>query len=65
MLEREDLNLAHAVLLYKIDSKYFCIKNTDPNEPIIKIPVDRATSKQKYIRSKGVEEKLYRNWKYI
>ena len=44
------------MLLYKIDSQFFYIKNTHRSEPIIKIPIHRATVKQRHIKLQGSED---------
>ena len=44
-------DMAHAVLLFKIDATHYHLKNSTLNraEPIIKIPISRATFTQLYI----------------
>jgi len=45
--------VSHTVLLYKMDLENFYMKNTNPTEPEIVIPKNRATFYQNYILENG------------
>ena len=54
MIQMRNGDMAHAVLLFKIDATHYHLKNSTLKtaEPIIKIPISRATLNQVYICEK-------------
>lgn len=46
-------NMAHAVLIFKIDEEFVFMKNSNPEEPIIKVPLNRPTQFQNHIYRSG------------